>query len=258
MLVLSGPSSDCYRSVSQIDLNLISIDGHLIARKPLPSTDPGVVIEAERLVLAGAAALEVDGPGLASVQSVELPPHRFYPSVQRLDQQGAATVSIDGKDYKFGGTPLALLNQQPEAQQKGERKRIFTFNDEKVIAQEGEALVLESAGHQIRKIASLEWVTPPCGRYTYCQAYDAGTSIQVSAGRKRRILVCSNGSRFPITDAAGLFPYFRLQVFDFDTGAELYREEEITRTGDRSAAIDPDGDRLATTDGEKVVIHNLP
>ena len=258
MLVLSGPSGDCYRSVSQIGLNLISIDGHLIARKPLPSTDPGVVIEAERLVLAGAAALEVDGPGLASVQSVKLPPHRFYPSVQRLDQQGAATVSIDGKDYKFGGTPLALLNQQPEIPQKGESRRLFTFSDGKVVVHDGEALVLEDAGHPIRKIADLEWVMPPCGRYTYCQTYGAGTSIQVSTGRKRRILVCSNGSKLPITDAAGLFPYFRLQVFDLDTSAELYREEDITRTGDRSAAIDPDGDRLATTDGEKVVIHDLP
>ena len=63
-----------------------------------------------------------------------------------------------------------------------------------------------------------------------------------STGRKRRILVYSNGSKFPITDAAGLFPYFRLQVFDFDSGAELYREEDITRTGDRSATISPDGD----------------
>ena len=164
---------------------------------------------------------------------------------------------MDGKDYKFSGNPLAILKQQPEVLQRGNSKRIFTFSDGRSLLRMGEALVLESAGHPVRKISGLEWVIPPCGRYTYCQAYDAGTSIQISTGRKRRILVCSNGSRFPITDAAGLFPYFRLQVFDFDTGAELYREEDITRTGDRSAAIDPDGERLATTDGEKVVIYDL-
>lgn len=62
MLVLSGPSGDCYRSVTQVALNLISVDGHLIVRKPWPSTDPGVVIGPERLVLAGPAGLEVGWP----------------------------------------------------------------------------------------------------------------------------------------------------------------------------------------------------
>jgi hypothetical protein len=110
MLVLSGSSGDCYRSVAQVALNLISMDGHVIARKPWPSTDPGVVIDTERLVLASPTALEVDGPNLTSIQSIELPSHRFSPSIQRLDQQGEATVSMDGKDYRFGGRPLELLS----------------------------------------------------------------------------------------------------------------------------------------------------
>ena len=256
MLVLSGPSGDCYRSVSQVALNLISVDGHLIARKPWPSTDPGVVIDTERLVLASPTGLEVDGPNLTSLQSLELPSHRFFPSIQRLDQQDEATVLMDGKDYKFGGRPLELLNQ-PELRQSDASKIVFTFSDGQAIVQSGESLNVESGSHPIRKIADLGWVMPLCGRYTYCQSYDAGTGIQVSTGRKRRILVYSNGSKFPITDAAGLFPYFRLQVFDFDSGAELYREEDIARTGDRSAAINPDGDRLATTDGQKIVVHDL-
>jgi len=79
----------------------------------------------------------------------------------------------------------------------------------------------------------------------------------VSTGKKQRVLVYSNGSKFPVTDAAGLFPYFRLQVFDVATGVELYREENIVRTGDRGAAISPDGDWLATTDGQRVVVRNL-
>ena len=257
MLVLSGPSGDCYRSVTQVALNLIAVDGHLIVRKPWPSTDPGVVIGPERLVLAGQAALEVDGPGLTSTQSLELPAHRFYPSIQSLDQQDVVTVSMDGKVFRFGGTPLELL-RQPDLNQTIASKGVFTFSDGRVIVRDGNSLKVESEGHPVRTIASLDWVTPPCGRYINCQAYDAGTGLQVSTGRQRRILIYSNGSKFPVTDAAGLFPYFRLQVFDFDTGAELYREEDITRTGDRSAAISPDGDRLATTDGQKIVIHNLP
>jgi hypothetical protein len=256
LLVLSGPPGDCYRSVNQIALNLISIDGHVIARKPWPSTDPGLVIDAGRLVLARSAALEVDDKDLTSIQSLELPPHRFMPMILRSDQQNTVTVTMDGHKYVYGGTPLTLLKQK-EPPETGVIKRVFTFADGQVIVRDGESLNAQREGRAIRKIASLEWVIPPCGRYTYCQAYDAGAGIQVSTGEKRRILVYSNGSKFPITDAAGLFPYFRLQVFDFDTGTELYREEDTVHTGQRSAAISPDGDRLATTDGQRVVVRDL-
>lgn len=256
LLLFSGPPGDCYRSVSQIALNVISIDGHVLARKPWPSTDPGMVIDDGRLVLARSADLEVDDKSLTPIQSLELPPHRFMPSIQRMDQEGAVAVSMDGRNYTYSGTPLALLNQE-QPRQPSSGKRVFRLLNGQTIIQDGEALNLESEANVIRKIASLSWVLPPCGRYTYCQAYEAGASMQVSTGRKRRILIYSNGSKFPVTDAAGLFPYFRLQVFDLDTGAELYREEDIVRTGDRGAAISPDGDRLATTDGQRVVVRNL-
>ena len=256
ILVVSGPA-DCFHPETQIAVNVISIDGHLLARKPWPSTGPGVVVAAERLVLVGASSVEVDGPDLNAIQSLELPPHHSYPRILHSDQQGAITLSIDGKDYSVGGSPLALL-AQPELDQEGARKEVFSFSDSQVIVQEDDVLKVAGKGHPSRTIASLQWVMPPCGAYTYCQMYDAGSSIQVSTGRKRRVLVYSNGSKFPISDAAGLFPYFRLQVFDFDSGAELYREERITRTGSRSAVISPDGSRLATTDGDKVVVHNLP
>jgi hypothetical protein len=254
--VLSGPPGDCYRSVNEIAINLISIDGHLIARKPWPSTDPGLVIDTGRLVLARSATLEVDDKDLTSIQSLDLPPHRFMPMIVRSAQQNAVTVTMDGNKYIYGGTPLALLKQE-EPPEIGAIKRVFTFTDGQTIVRDGETLNAQSDGRAVRKIASLEWVIPPCGRYTYCQAYDAGVGIQVSTGEKRRILVYSNGSKFPVTDAAGLFPYFRLQVFDFDTGTELYREEDFLRTGQRSAAISPDGDRLATTDGQRVVVRDL-
>lgn len=256
LLVLSGPPGDCYRSVNQIVLNLISIDGHVLARKPWPSTDLGVVISPGRLVLARSSSLEVDDKDFIAIQVLEMPPHRFMQIPLHSDHQNDLTVRIDGSDYIYGGTPLALLKQEKPSQ-SGTIKKVFTFADGQVIVQDGESLNVHSEGHVARKIANLDWVIPPCGRYTYCQAYDAGVSVQVSTGEKRRILVYSNGSRFPITDAAGLFPYFRLQVFDFDTGMELYREEDITRTGKRGAAISPDGDRLATTDGQQVVVREL-
>ncbi len=256
LLLLSGPSGDCYRSVNQIALNVLSMDGHVLARKPWPSTDPGLVITEGRLVLARSTDLEVDDESLTPIQSLELPPHRFEPSIKRTEQQGTVTVSVDGKDYAYGGTPLALLNREPSTE-RGTTKKLFTFTNGQAIVQDGEVLNLEENGRPTRKIASLDWVLPECGRYLYCQAYDAPAGIQVSTGKKQRVLVYSNGSKFLITDAAGLFPYFRLQVFDVATGVELYREENIVHTGDRGASISPDGDWLATTDGQRVIVRKL-
>jgi hypothetical protein len=232
------------------------MDGHVLARKPWPSTDPGIVIDEGRLVLARPAGLEVDDRSLNAIQSVELPPHRFTTSMLRSELQGTVTVSIDGENYTYGGTPLSLLNRE-QSSQRGTSKRLFTFTNGQTLTQDGEVLNLVDDGGAPTKIASLHWVLPPCGRYTYCQAYDAQASIHVSTGKKQRVLVYSNGSKFPVTDAAGLFPYFRLQVFDLGTGAELYREANIVHTGDRGAAISPDGDWLATSDGERVVVRNL-
>lgn len=255
LLLLSGPSGDCYRSVNQIALNVISTDGHLLARKPWPSTDPGIVIDGGRLLLARLDGLEVEDKSLTTIQLLELPPHRFMSSMQRTDEQGTVVVSLDGRDYIYGGTPLAMLSQgQPS--QRGTTKKLFSFANGQTITKDGEVLNLEGDGQATKKIASLDWVLPDCERYMYCQAY-APVSIQVSAGRKQRVLVYSNGSKFPITDAAGLFPYFRLQVFDVATGVELYREENVVRTGDRGAALSPDGDWLATTDGQRVVVLKL-
>lgn len=134
----------------------------------------------------------------------------------------------------------------------------FEFDDGHTILQNGVSLDLRAENGSSTPIGSLEWVVPPCKGYVNCQAYDAGTHIEVSSGQKRRVLVMSNGSRFPITDAAGLFPYSRLEVFDIDSRRSVYREEHMTRTGERYACLSPDGDLLATTDGRTVVLRNLP
>jgi hypothetical protein len=256
LLVTSDQPGDCYRSVGQVALNLISTDGHVLARKIWPSTDPGIVIDPRRLVLVLPTALEIDDQKLASIQSLELPQHRGMP-ILSMDQQGAVTVTMDGNSYIYSGTPLTLLKEDERLHTAGEPQSVFTFTDGQAIVRDGESLNLQKDAHLIKKIASLNWVIPPCKGYVNCQMWDAGVAFRVSTGERKRILVFSNGSRFPVTDAAGLFPYFRLQVFDIDTGTELYREEDVLRTGQRSAAISPDGYRLATSDGQKIVVRDL-
>ena len=73
---------------------------------------------------------------LTSIQSIELPSHRFSPSIQRLDQQDEATVSMDGKDYRLGGRPLELINQPELLSNAMQRKIVFTFSDGQVIVSE--------------------------------------------------------------------------------------------------------------------------
>lgn len=135
---------------------------------------------------------------------------------------------------------------------------MFEFADGRTIIRNGESLLCSNEHHGGEVVVSLKWVIPPCDRYVNCQAYDAGAGFQVSTGKFSRILALSNGSKFPVTDAAGLFPYFKVQVFDIETGQTVYREENILRTGECYASISPDGDRLAITDGRKVILRVLP
>lgn len=257
LLVLSGAAGYCYRSVDQLRLNLISIDGRVLATKAWHSTDPGLVIAPGRLLLATPSSLEVDNRTLTAIQSLRRPRQKAPPSLS-VHQQGTVSISFpDGEGYLYGVSPLKLLKVGASSQ-TGPDQPVFKFADGQTVIRSGESLISSGGRNSSRTVMSLKWVIPPCGRYVNCQAYGAGFHFQVSTGKNRRILVISNGSKFPVTDAAGLFPYFRLQIFDLNTGKTLYRREEFLRTAERYASISPDGDRLATTDGKKVIIRVLP
>ncbi len=260
LVLLSGHTEDCFRAVLQgLTLNVVSIDGQVLARKNWPSTDPGVVIASGRLVYTTPSGLEVLDQSLAPVESLQIGDsndrgvsHR-NPFIQTtFHGQGMLSVLIGGHEYVYGGLPLKRLREI-----EGENQTVFEFADGQKLVKDAESLILQKEGAPDRTVANLEWVIPPCKGYVNCQEYGAGSYFQVSTGKKRRVLVISNGSRLPVTDAVGLFPYFRLQVFDFDTGAEIYREEQLLRTAQRYASISPDGDLLATTDGQKVIVRNL-
>lgn len=256
LIVLSGAEGYCYSDVSRLKLNLISTDGRILARRNWPSTDSGTVITSGRLVLVTGNGLEVDDQALTPIQVLELPQHRFPPRVL-VHKQSMATVLLNEGTFLYGGVPLRLLGPDDISAKIGGWPG-FEFDDGQTILKNEESLDLRAKNGNTTKVGSLEWVIPPCKDYVNCQAYDAGTHIEVSSGQKKRVLVISNGSRFPITDAAGLFPYFRLEIFDIDSRRSVYREEHITRTGERYACISSDGDLLATTDGRTVVLRKLP
>lgn len=264
LVLMSGPSENCYRSVGQLELNVVSLGGQILSRKHCPQLIPGVVMAQGRLVQAVPDGFQVVNGSLAVVESVVLagckdrPP---APSIRPIQQEGTVTVAepLCGRRFLYGGTPLKLLDEDAvEVPPANNARFIFRFADGQKLMKDGSSLIEVNQGSPTRTVASLGWAIPPCKKYEYCQGYDAPAYIQASTGKSRRILVFSNGSRFPVTDAAGLFPYFRLQVFDLITGAEIYREEHSFRTAQRSASLSPDGDLLAVFDGKSVVVHELP
>lgn len=259
LVLMSSPSKNCYRSVGRLELNLVSLGGQILSHKHWPSTDPGVVIAPGRMAVAIPNGFRVFNSNLAAVESVVLPDCKGMPPSLSIQQEGTVAVSLPlcGRRFLYGGTPLKLQDET-EVSPANNGQLIFGFADGRQLTKDGSSLIEVKQGSQTRTVASLAWAIPPCKKYEYCQGYDAPAYIQVSTGKRRRILVFSNGSRFPVTDAAGLFPYFRLQVFDLNTGAEIYREEDIFRTGQRSASVSPDGDLLAVFDGKSVIVHELP
>jgi hypothetical protein len=255
LLLLSGPASNCYADVNQLHLVVLSLQGRVIARKVWPSTDPGLVISLKRILVADRDHLLILDDRLETVQSLPLPKHRALPVLSLAE--GELSVATDGGSLTCHGTPLECLEAKAGVPTAEGIQVIYRFADGQTLERKGDSLIETVAGETSKQIANLGWVSPSCGKYKFCQMYEAGTGYRVAASKERRVLVMSNGSRFPITDAAGLFPYFRIQVFDLDTSSKLYREEDVIGTGHRSAAISHGGHLLATFDGRAVVLHRL-
>lgn len=259
LLLLAGPTSDCYRSVSQLSLVVISLEGRILARKPWPSTYPAVVISPNRITVATSNELEVLDSRLTTVQVLQIPKVERPLSIYlQTDGTGKVWFTLEDTTFIYGGVPLKYLaaSQSPSRQSEGQQiegELIHDFGDGRKLVKSGSSL-LEIKEGTSRHLADLSWVVP-CEKY--CQQYEAGTAYQVVTANKPRIMVESNGSKIPITDAAGLFPYFRLEIFDLKTGSAVYREQDVLETGQRRAAISPDGDLLAMFDGHTIVIHRL-
>ncbi len=257
LLILAGPSADCYRSVNDLELVVISTRGQVIARKLWPSTFPTVVLSSKRIVIADSNNILVLDDNLRTLDTVPLPSEAAHSSVSlwKEDQDTLVVRSVRGENYRYRGTPLQRVDQQSFTRR----------NDAAVIyASEGGGTITYSAtARQLietqpngssQVLADLTWVI---GCEKFCQMYEAGTTWNVASREKKRVLFVSSGSRFPVTDAAGLFPYFHVAVIDLEGGTEIYRKQYVTKTSHRSAQISPDGDLIALSDGEYIEIERL-
>jgi hypothetical protein len=255
LLLMAGPSGDCYRSVNQLELVVLSLHGKVIARKNWPSTCPGLVFAIGRIAVVADNDVQILDDHLRPVQSIPLPAGRGFP-VLSVYAPGILEIKRDGRTVLYKGDPLEPVEIAAAVPPDGVYP-IFHLDDGTLLGKRGSSLVEVSPDAVPKSLADLSWVVPPCMKYEYCQDYNAGTSYQTVAAQKSRVLIWSNGSRLPVTDAAGLFPYFRVAVFDLSAGHEIYREEDSFKTGRRGAAISPNGDLLITYDGSAVIVHKL-
>lgn len=256
LLILAGPGPHCYKSVNDLYLIVISTRGQVIARKQWHSTLPAVVLSSKRIVIADSNNIYTLDDHLKTINTISLPPGlgHFNAFLSRKDPD-TLLVTYPRETYEYHGTPLDLVGSATSTH-RSDVSVIYSSEDGRVVTYHSDTRQLIETGPNgvPRVLADLTWVI---GCDKFCQAYDAGFAWSVASQRTKRVLFVSSGSKLPVTDAAGLFPYFHLAVIDLQNGAEIYRKQCLTKTSMRSAQISPDGDFIVMSDGESISIEKL-
>ena len=256
LVVLAGPTRTCYDHVSELELVAFSLDGKVLARRPWGSTDSGLILTPQRLALPVAGGVEVLDTDLKTIQTLRVGTKREFPAIAATDT-GILSIEVAGRKTFYAGTPLRPVKPPPDPAASGDTQIVSTLDGSWRLLRQGDSLVEVREGARPRTFADLSWVIPPCRQHGLCEADDSSTHFQTVHGRRNRVLITSVGSRMPVTGTFGLLPYFRVQVFDLDTGAEVYREEDEFRARDRVSALSPDGDVVVVSDGYTAVVHRL-
>ncbi len=255
LVFFAGPDLSCYRAINNLELVVMGIDGQVVARKPWSSTFPIVVLGEARIATADTNNVVLLNDHLQAIQTSPLP-QRMQGSSVFLSKFGTNTLLVSspqGQTRAFDGDTLTPTADPPKPS-TGAGSPFLVAPDGSTYSYSPQKLFRTLDNGTELAIASLSWVNP-CTQW--CQEYEAGMSYTLATSSSPRILFSSNGSRFPVTDAAGLFPYFRVQVFDLISGGELYRKEFITKTSVRSATLSPDGKLIALTDGQHIALEEI-
>ena len=254
LLVLVGPPPTCWKSLTELELVVLSIKGTVLAHKPWPSTFSTAVLDSEQIAVGEVGAVRILDSNLQDVQAVPVPAGAKFPVSVRKQWPDTLLAGVSrGQEFALRGTPLKLVGPVKSGL---DQTLIYSADDgSRTVALVGQKLVATNAEHNTAVLADLSWLF---NCTTYCQSYDAGTGFSVSSHGALRAAFISNGSKFPVTDAAGLFPFCRIVVIDLTSGKEIYRKQFITKTGQRSAQISPSGDLLAMSDGDEIELQPLP
>jgi hypothetical protein len=193
---------------------------------------------------------------LRPIQTLRLAERGKLPQISSTDT-GILSLKLEGQSRSYFGTPLTEVHPPIEKPQPGVGEIISSGDGSWQLSLTGDSLIETPRGGPPRTLADLSWVNPPCENRDLCQTDSSALHFQTVLGKKIRILITSRGVKFPLTPSFGLVPYFRAQVFDLNTGADVYREEDIIRPRERIAVLSPDGDRLVVSDGRYALVHPL-
>lgn len=252
-VALAGSSPECYTAVNEIVA--ISLDGRIVARHAWTSTDMGLVLPPSRLVLPDLGSVTIVDENLKTIQTIRVGRQRERPEISATDT-GVLSITFDGQSRSYFGTPLKEVHPPVEYDQ-GAGEIVSTGDGSWQLRYAVNSLVETRRGAPPRTLADLSWVNPPCENRELCQSDSSALHFQTVLRKKNRVLITSRGVKIPLTSSFGLISYFRAQVFDLDTGGDIYREEDIIRPLERIAVLSPDGDRLIMSDGLSVLIHQL-
>lgn len=256
LVVLAGPTNRCFEDVSQLELVAFSLEGKVLARRSWTSTDSGLVLVPERLVLRDVRGVAVLDGELRTIQRLRAGAKGDVPAIAATDT-GILSVTVNDRTTWYAGTPLRQVEPPPVKPIPGSSEIVSMLDGSWEVLRRGNTLVEARAGAPPRTFADLSWLFQLCEGHELCEVDESATHYQTVLGKRNRILISSVGSRVPVTNSFGIMPYFRVEVFDLDTGGEVYREEELFRAKDRVAVLSPDGDVVVVSDGYTAVVHRL-
>lgn len=253
LIVLAGPNPNCY-GVDGLEIVTMSLDGQVLARRAWNSSEMGLVLRPGRLVVPEPGGVTILDDSLRPIQTLRFGSRKKTPEVAATDT-GTLTLTSGEQSRSWFGTPLIETDTPHESPNPDAGQIISTGDGSWQLSYSGSSLVVTPRGGKPRTIADLSWVNPICDNRELCKT-DA-LYFQVVLGKKKRVLITSLGTKVPVTLSFGLVHYFRAEIFDLDTGAEVYREEDFFRPKQRIAALSPNGDRLVISDGASAYIRLL-
>jgi len=251
LVALTSSNDNCYKDVDALQLVSISTLGRVIRKKIWPSTYPVIVLALNRLAASTPDKILIFNERFEVLQSLAVPNPGLSTGLGQFlyrSPTGGVELKSNQSVYRFEGLPLKLVDISAMSAGLTTDQVIHAEGGKRLLR--GKNWLIEDDGPTKRNLVNLDWITS-CNHF--CQEYEAGVSFALPLNDPSRILIQSNGSRFPITDAAGLFPFFRVAIFDLRSGAELFRRQYVTRTGLRYAAISPDGKTLALFNGSNEI-----
>ncbi len=231
-----------------MELISFSITGQVLARRAWQSTFPFVTLKSAQVAETQGDDILIHDKSLQTVQAISLSsvPHISI-QLQLANPPTAAAYPGYAKPprvFQLEGVPVHLSEIPKSAV-------VVTLQDGNTVEWSNPQLRRIWEG-KVVKTYDLSWLTHCNG---LCQAWTGTQLVGIVPGRA---LLVSKGSKFPLTDTGGLFPFTRILLLDLNSGQPLFEREYYTDQSDRAAALDFTGRLLAISDKTNLSVYSVP